>query len=145
MTQKLSDGEDYRVVDHSAAGRNKIKNFRKTLTSIFHFRTREHELGDRKSSSSIFKLPSRRNKSLPPGKRALPPVPPSVRAESRTPSPQSDLPMEGEGEWVGPPTEPRPPVTALDDESQMDFAASIEKVKDVSSLFCMCHVHVLMF
>ena len=125
VTQRLSDGED------KVGGGNKMKAIKKTLTNIFHFKHRETEPGEKKSSR--FKIPSKRNKSLPPCKRALPPVP-AVRLESRTPSPLSDLNLEaGEGGWVGGVApEPTQPV-APEDESQMDFAASIEKVKDVST------------
>ena len=128
VTMKLTEADDSRP-----GGRNKIKSLRKTLTNMFHFKPRDQELGDKRSSSStsLFKIPTKRNKSVPPGKRALPPVP-AARTESRTPSPQSDLLLRMEGEQgAPPPLEPRPQETPEED-SQMDFALSIEKVKDVS-------------
>ena len=107
-----------------------MKAIKKTLTNMFHFKHRENEPGEKKSSR--FKIPSKRNKSLPPGKRALPPVP-AVRLESRTPSPLSDLNLEeGEVGWVGGAVPEPPQPVSPEDDSQTDFAASIEKVKDVS-------------
>jgi len=119
VTQKVGDSEAV------TPSRNKIKLIKKTLTNMFHFKPREAEGCERKR---LFKIPTKRNKSLPPGKRALPPVP-AVRLESRTPSPH---PEEGaEGDVATPPEPHQPQFPALEaEDSNMDFAASIQKVKD---------------
>ena len=151
---KLSTEESSSASTDRPGGRKKIKSLRKTFTNIFHFKhppsrdpTAQHEQsgGDKRSSStSLFKIPTKRNKSVPPGKRALPPVPAATAApvESRTPSPQSELSLRLDGDQGGgvpPPLEPRPPLptetAASEEDSQMDFALSIQKVKDVSVIF----------
>jgi len=137
VTMKLSPEES--SSSDRPGGRKKIKSLRKTFTNIFHFKhPPQHDQGSG-SSTSLFKIPRKRNKSVPPGKRALPPVP---AVDSRTPSPQSELELRLEGDEGGgvpggvpPPLEPRPPLptetaAASEEDSQMDFALSIQKVKD---------------
>jgi hypothetical protein len=164
-------------------------SLRKTLTNIFHLKppsrnyhgcnqsceTVTEETADSRRKHNVgrgglmSRLTAKRNKTVvPPGKRALPPVPslPSSHAvvTSRTPSPQqltpaaadrvpspaaasldaADWPEDGgSGAWlpaglvvdrspelaqVGTPGTASPATL----QSQKDFAASIEKVKDVS-------------
>lgn len=124
----------------AAAGQNgrnnKMKTLKKTLTSMFHFKPR----GDESTATNgggcerrrLFKIPTKRNKSLPPVKRALPPVP-AVRLESRTPSPQAaDAALAATPPEPSHPTHHSPQEGHQPEDSNMDFAASIQKVKDVS-------------
>ena len=168
---------------------NSSISLRKTITNIFHLKppsrnysgsqacvTEENSESRRKACGArcnggglMSRLTAKRHKTVPPGKRALPPVPPppaASQATSRTPSPQQQLtpiaadrvpsPADvsldavdwsegggGGGAW--PPALDRSPELAQPGgggvmpaaspsavQSQMDFAASIEKVKDVS-------------
>jgi len=112
------------------AGR--AKSIRKTLSGMFHLRrkrggaTKGEAVGEgSKAGSSIFRLPGlRKPRPVPPCQRALPPTPPPP---PRTPPPPS-TPGSGRsggspGVWVG-------GEEADHAGSLMDFAASIEKVKD---------------
>lgn len=111
------------------AGR--AKSIRKTLSGMFHLRrkrggaTKGEGSESSKASSSIFRLPGlRKPRPVPPCQRALPPTPPPP---PRTPPPPS-TPGSGRsggspGVWVG-------GEEADHAGSLMDFAASIEKVKD---------------
>jgi len=109
------------------------------------------------------RLTAKRNKTaVPPGKRALPPVPPPpsshhADSSSRTPSPQQLTPGAADrvpspaagldavdwSEGGGLVLDHSPELAAATSgaaspapvPSQMDFAASIEKVKDVSIFF----------
>jgi len=104
---------------------------RKTLSSLFNIGAAKSDGdGDKSPKSprhSIFRLPSRKPRSVPPCQRALPPVPGVVFSP---PSPISTSDTSGE-------EQPSPgSVTNVDssqptvEDSNIDFAASIEKVKD---------------
>lgn len=108
--------------------RPKMKNFRKTISSIFSHkaRTDSSEPGANRMTN-IFKLPSSvRHKLRPvdPCNRALPPVPP----------PRDDSEHEDQDqESLTPHHSPSLPISEAEPSDNMDFAASIEKVKDVSA------------
>ena len=105
---------------------------RKTLSSMFHLKRKQSGSGEVKgkenksnSTASKFRLPglSRKAKAIPPSQRALPPPPPSGDQEASPPGTPSSS-QEAEGS---------PRLEAGEEgggSSWMDFAASIEKVKD---------------
>jgi len=136
------------------AGRGKkgIRSFRKTLSSLFslkgRWREEEQEEGRGKRPTSapvvgLFKLPARKGKTVPPSKRALPPVPAvdsltEAEPPPGTPDPTAPVLDESveiremeEGDWPMA-SEHSPDQGNRDGEAtnQMKFAASIEKVKD---------------
>ena len=123
--------------------RRKMKSLRKTLSSLFHLRSKidsssevcgageGQQPGKRPSSvPSIFKLTSRKSKTVAACQRALPPVPPAEgeveleggEEEGGLERELSSLDLRGGG---SPDSAPAPA-----DTSAMDFTASIEKVKD---------------
>ena len=169
-TNRLSHPLD----EYRGGGRRKIKNIKKTLSNMFHFKGREgtmnnvNPVSNNTTESTERKLPSllkfsKRNKSMPPSKRALPPVPTSSTVtpghqrsySSRTPSPNIDVlnssaTSAGSGTVLasgnvlevltaatnGAASDASPRLEgSQEDDSQMDFAGSIERVKDVSP-FC---------
>lgn len=131
-------------------GGGRGKSLRKTLSGMFHLRRKR---GGHQSSedaekqkvlggSSLFRLPGRRKpRTVPPGQRALPPTPPSESLQHRA----SPAPL-GEGRSPnldtaasdsGRSEEHSPRLLGVADGGEMaaggnmmDFAASIEKVKD---------------
>merc|ERR1719474_535511 len=132
--------------DISNSTRPKMKGFKKTLSSLFSAKTRDSTENsserNKKPTSSKFKLPSvsKRSKAVDPCQRALPPVPPSR-------DPPRDVPdlddhedddnrlgvAEFDHEQLTPHHSPSQisPRSGADNESDiMDFAASIERVKD---------------
>jgi len=142
--------------EEEGKGRRGMRSIRKTLSSLFSVRSKWRDDGEEESGTSKrpMSVPGvgmfRRNKNVPPSKRALPPVPPvdlppAVTLEpsslrSSTPDP---LRQEQESLPDMDPTDPWPLVTEHSPEQpnrlspdlpgprgQIDFAASIEKVKD---------------
>jgi len=126
-------------------GRKRMKSLRKTLSSLFHLKTkldagegvegREAKPRRPTSAPSIFRLPTRKPKNVPPCQRALPPVP-GVQSSQSPPSPPSaeagaislsSLTLDTEhSPHITSQTTPR----ADTEPDNIDFAASIEKVKD---------------
>lgn len=113
---------------------------RKTLSSLFHLRgsrgeaggeeTGKSPKGDRMgSTSSLFRLPSRKPRVVPPCQRALPPVPGLTYSP---PSPTSTSQEGGLGGSSSPQAGSAPDSPSVAADNNIDFAASIEKVKDVS-------------
>jgi hypothetical protein len=123
------------------SGRKRMKSLRKTLSSLFHLRKLDAEDGEGgeakprrpTSAPSIFRLPSRKPKNVPPCQRALPPVPgihtpttpTSHNPDSATLS-LSTLALDTEQSIPTTQANTRPDTEA----DNIDFAASIEKVKD---------------
>ena len=98
---------------------HKMRSLRKTLSSLF--RRSAEDSGSRGKTASV-----------PPGQRALPPVP--ARQESQT-SPENQAATENNLELRKGPDCDGDQDSALEHQQAdnlMDFAASIEKVKDVS-------------
>jgi len=126
------------------AGRKRMKSLRKTLSSLFHLKTkldagegvegREAKPRRPTSAPSIFRFPTRKPKNVPPCQRALPPVP-GVQSSPSPSSPSaeagaislSSLTVDTEhSPHIASQTTPRADIEA----DNIDFAASIEKVKD---------------
>jgi len=127
------------------SGRKRMKSLRKTLSSLFHLRSKLDAEGPEgqeakprrpTSAPSIFRLPTRKHKNVPPCQRALPPVPgihtpPSpITPTSTPPDPAtlslSTLTLDTDQNIPISQTNTRPDTEA----ENIDFAASIEKVKD---------------
>ena len=131
-------------------GGGRGKSLRKTLSGMFHLRRKQggpHASEDAEKqknlgTSSIFRLPRRRKpRAVPPGQRALPPTPPSESLQhpaSPAPSGEGRSPnFDAAASESGRSVEHSPRLPGLSDEGEMgaggnmmDFAASIEKVKD---------------
>jgi len=125
-------------------GRRKIKSIRKTLSSLFHLRNKfepDEENDARESRSkrptsapSIFRFPTRKPKNVPPCQRPLPSVPGLNASSTSVPSSSiadgarslSTLTLENEASATTSESVPRNDTEA----DNIDFAASIEKVKD---------------
>jgi len=121
------------------SGRKRLKSLRKTLSSLFHLRSKldgdaSEETQEAKprrptSAPSIFRLPTRKPKNVPPCQRALPPVP-GITAPSSSP-PEAGAPSLSTVALDSDQTTSTQDTTRADTEGDnMDFAASIEKVKD---------------
>jgi len=128
------------------SGRKRMKSLRKTLSSLFHLRSkldtgegddgREAKPRRPTSAPSIFRLPTRKPKNVPPCQRALPPVPGvhSSQTPPSSPPPQAGalslssltLDTEHSPHMASSQATPR----ADPEADNIDFAASIEKVKD---------------
>ena len=136
--------------DDGEEGGGRGKSLRKTLSGMFHLRRKragqqgaeEMEKQKMLGGSSIFRLPGRRKpQTVPPGQRALPPTPPTESlhqpasplhpGEGRSPRLDGGASDSGRSEEHSPRLQ-----GAVDGEelagagNMMDFAASIEKVKD---------------
>jgi len=123
--------------------RPKMKGLKKTLSSLFSAKPRDSSVSQdssatKKPSSSKFKLPSvsKRSKAVDPCQRALPPVPPS-RDIPNIDDHEDDENRLGVTEFDHDQLTPHhspsqiSPRSGADNESDiMDFAASIERVKD---------------
>jgi len=128
------------------SGRKRMKSLRKTLSSLFHLRSKldaegaeGHEAKPRRPTSapSIFRLPTRKNKNVPPCQRALPPVPrPGTDTPTTTNTPPTSTPPDPATLSLSTLTLDTDQTitqanTRPDTEAEnIDFAASIEKVKD---------------
>ena len=122
----------------AGAGRGpKVKSLRKTLSSLF--KGGSEDSGESRSSFAFLRLPSRGKSTaaaaVPPCQRALPPVP----ARQDTHSANDEVEDEGEEESRSLELRDSPDMSGARDSGQgpqadnlMDFAASIERVKDVS-------------
>eukprot|EP00092_Neocalanus_flemingeri_P016817 GFUD01018192.1.p1 GENE.GFUD01018192.1~~GFUD01018192.1.p1 ORF type:complete len:582 (+),score=169.37 GFUD01018192.1:145-1890(+) len=128
------------------SGRKRMKSLRKTLSSLFHLKSKldageGDESGEGReakprrptSAPSIFRLPTRKPKNILPCQRALPPVP-GVHTSHSPPQPEaralslSSLTLDTEH---SPPMASTQATPRADTEADnIDFAASIEKVKD---------------
>ena len=134
------------------SSRKRMKSLRKTLSSLFHLRSKldaegaeGQEAKPRRPTSapSIFRLPTRKNKNIPPCQRALPPVPrPGIDTPTTTTTiPPTSTPPDPATLSLSTLTldtdQPTPQVNIRPDTEaeNIDFAASIEKVKDVSISF----------
>jgi len=100
---------------------------RKTLSSLFSIGAKSDGDGENSPKSprhSIFRLPSRKLRSVPPCQRALPPVPGVIFSPPSPPPDSSSQEQPSPGSGTAGDTQ-----TTVED-SNIDFAASIEKVKD---------------
>ena len=125
------------------SGKKRLKSLRKTLSSLFHLRskldgdatedTQEAKPRRPTSAPSIFRLPTRKPKNVPPCQRALPPVP-GITAPSSSPPEAGALSLSTVALDSDQTTSTHDTTRADAEGENIDFAASIEKVKDVSSL-----------
>jgi len=126
------------------SGRRRMKSLRKTLSSLFHLRNKlDAETSDGSleakprrptSAPSIFRLPTRKPKNVPPCQRALPPVP-GITISNSPGSSGNVFGDSGENSSSQAADSNElslmNPAPQLDtDVDNIDFAASIEKVKD---------------
>merc|ERR1712042_225024 len=125
------------------SGRKRMKSLRKTLSSLFHLRSKLDAEGPEgqeakprrpTSAPSIFRLPTRKPKNVPPCQRALPPVP-GITISNSPGSSGNVFGDSGENSSSQAADSNElslmNPAPQLDtDVDNIDFAASIEKVKD---------------
>ena len=106
------------------------RSLRKTLSGIFHLRrkgaARAGEQGEKRRGGSKFRLPGFRKPAspVPVSQRALPPTPPG---HGLTPP---ATPVSGRSEGASPRLGPGEEGEVVEGGNMMDFAASIERVKD---------------
>ena len=145
--------------DNSHHTRPKMKSLRQTLSSLFTPKSRGdgcsgsgQESGpSRKETFGMFKFSAaarNKSKTSAPCQRALPPVPPPRDADSEDHEGDAESRLHEPGLESGsdltPHHSPSQPAPRPDpDADNMDFAASIERVKDVSDRMMRNNLHSL--